>query len=82
MSGIKISDLPAADAALGAMQLEVNDAGTSRRVTVDQVLSDSVLSVVVGITGASVVTNVVAISQADYDAITTPDSTTLYVITE
>jgi hypothetical protein len=37
MSGIKISDLPAADAALGAMQLEVNDDGTSRRVTADQV---------------------------------------------
>jgi hypothetical protein len=37
MSGIKISDLPAAASALGAMQLEVNDAGTSRRVTADQV---------------------------------------------
>jgi hypothetical protein len=37
MSGIKISDLPAAAAALGAMQFEVNDAGTSRRVTADQI---------------------------------------------
>jgi hypothetical protein len=37
MSGIKISDLPAASAALGAMQFEVNDAGTSRRVTAEQV---------------------------------------------
>jgi hypothetical protein len=39
MSGIKISDLPAAASALGAMQLEVNDAGTSRRVTADQIVA-------------------------------------------
>jgi hypothetical protein len=37
MPGIKISDLPSAAAALDAMQLEVNDAGVSRRVTVGQV---------------------------------------------
>lgn len=33
-----------------------------------------------GITGATQVTNVVSISQADYDAIGTPDASTLYVI--
>lgn len=36
MSGIKISDLPAAESASADMQLEVNDSGTSRRVTADQ----------------------------------------------
>jgi hypothetical protein len=46
MSGIKISDLPAADAALGAMQLEVNDSGTSRRVTADQVKTFSTTGLV------------------------------------
>jgi hypothetical protein len=171
MSGIKISDLPEAPTALGSMDLEVNDSGTSRRVSVDKIkqfvgngsggggagstfaytrvtavattnqtifpvsyavgyvdvwlngvkLDGSEFtaingsSVVLafgatagasfeaiawnavetsigggtalvesnpsGISGASVVTNVVAISQADYDAITTPNSTTLYVIT-
>jgi hypothetical protein len=46
MSGIKISDLPAAASALGAMQLEVNDAGTSRRVTADQVKTFSTTGLV------------------------------------
>lgn len=36
MSGVKISDLPAAGSAAAAMQLEVNDSGTSRRVTAQQ----------------------------------------------
>lgn len=36
MSGVKISQLPAAGSANGNMQLEVNDSGTSRRVTADQ----------------------------------------------
>jgi hypothetical protein len=36
MSGIKISELPAAGSANGDMQFEVNDSGTSRRVTATQ----------------------------------------------
>ena len=40
----------------------------------------AVLSMVAGIAGASAITNCVAISQADYDAIGTPDPATLYVI--
>lgn len=40
----------------------------------------SVLSTVTGITGATAITNCVAISQANYDAIATPDPNTLYVI--
>lgn len=35
---------------------------------------------VTGITGASAITNIVQISQANYDAIVTPDPNTLYVI--
>ena len=34
-----------------------------------------------GITGASAVNNIVAISQADYDAISSPDANTIYYIT-
>jgi len=39
-------------------------------------------SVVAGITGASTITNIVAISQADYDDIVSPDANTFYVITD
>lgn len=39
MPDIKISDLTAAGSASGAMQLEVNDSGTSKRITVDQIKS-------------------------------------------
>lgn len=37
MPDIKISDLSAATSASGAMQVEVNDSGTSKHITVDQV---------------------------------------------
>jgi hypothetical protein len=37
MAQVKISELTAAAAAAGAMQLEVNDAGTSKRLTLTQV---------------------------------------------
>jgi hypothetical protein len=37
MPDMKISDLTAATSAVGAMQVEVNDAGSSKRVTVDQI---------------------------------------------
>lgn len=33
-----------------------------------------------GITGASLVTNIVSLTQANYDAIPVPDASTLYVI--
>jgi hypothetical protein len=35
-----------------------------------------------GITGASAISNIVTLSQANYDAIVTPDATTLYVVTD
>jgi len=35
-----------------------------------------------GITGASAITNIVAISQADYDDIVSPDAATLFLITD
>ena len=37
-------------------------------------------SVVTGITGAAQITNIVSLSQAAYDALTTKDATTLYII--
>lgn len=41
---------------------------------------NTINSIVTGIPGASVITNIVFISQVDYDAILTPSPTTLYVI--
>jgi hypothetical protein len=38
-------------------------------------------SVTTGITGATQVANIVQLTQANYDAITSPSATTLYVIT-
>jgi hypothetical protein len=35
-----------------------------------------------GITGADVITNMVSLTQAEYDAIVSPSATTLYVITD
>jgi hypothetical protein len=35
-----------------------------------------------GITGADVVTNIVSLTQAEYDAIAVPNASTLYVITD
>jgi hypothetical protein len=35
-----------------------------------------------GVTGADVVTNIISLTQAEYDAIVSPSATTLYVITD
>ncbi len=39
MAGIKISQLPAASAAAGTDELETNQSGTSRKLSVDQIKS-------------------------------------------
>ena len=44
-------------------------------------LSSYVESDVTGVTGADAITNVISLTQAEYDAIT-PDAATLYVITD
>ena len=44
-------------------------------------ISLMVESDVTGVTGADAITNVISLTQAEYDAIGTPDAATLYVIT-
>jgi hypothetical protein len=44
MADVKISDLPLALVAALTMEFEVNDSGTSRRVTLAQLLTDAVLA--------------------------------------
>ena len=63
--------------------------GTSEKITASALDSSVIASLsegivtsdISGITGAGVISNIVSLTQADYDAISTPDSTTLYVIT-
>lgn len=57
----------------------ISDGSTQRRTTlqeVAQLFSDNA-----GVTGADRITNIVSLTQAEYDAIT-PDATTLYVVTD
>ena len=63
--------------------------GTSEKITASALDSSVIASLsegivtsdISGITGAGVISNIVSLAQADYDAISTPDSTTLYLIT-
>ncbi len=44
-------------------------------------VSQSVISNPTGVTGADQITNIISLTQAEYDAIASPDASTLYVIT-
>jgi len=48
----------------------------------DARLSNNVRSITTGITGADAVTNIVSLTQAEYNAIGSPDAATLYLITD
>jgi hypothetical protein len=45
-------------------------------------LALALVSDVTGIVGADAVTNIVSLTQAEYDAVPAPDASTLYVITD
>ena len=60
--------------AFGATLIDDADAAASRS-TLSACKTDAT-----GITGATAISNIVSISQANYDLIGTPDSATLYVI--
>ncbi len=47
---------------------------------IDEILSLAVKSDITDVPGASQITNIVSLTQEDYDAILAPDATTLYVI--
>jgi hypothetical protein len=47
-----------------------------------QKIDIAVVSNTTGITGADAVTNIVSLTQAEYDAIVPPNASTLYVITD
>lgn len=88
MADKKISELQSASAVGTSVVPASNAAGTvTNKVTLQAIANlaqpaeiGAVASSITGITGATAVTNVVKISQANYDAIVTPDPTTLYII--
>ena len=65
MANVKISDLTAASAAAGANEFEINEAGTSKKVTGTQVAS-----YVSSTLGSLATLNTVGTSQIDNDAVT------------
>jgi hypothetical protein len=57
------------------------DTGTGTWVA-EAAAASGIASDITGITGASAITNIVAISQDDYDDIVSPDAATLFIITD
>ena len=47
---------------------------------IDNVVGKGIISDVAGVTGADQITNMLSLTQAEYDAIGTPDASTFYVI--
>jgi hypothetical protein len=79
MADVKISELTAntSPAAADIAAVSKSDASATNKVTLQkiaQLFSDNT-----GITGADRITNIVSLTQAEYDALT-PQSTTLYII--
>ena len=84
-----LSDLTSASTArtnlgLGTLATQSGTfSGTSSGTnTGDQDLSGLVQSNITGITGADAITNIVSLTEEEYDAIVTPNASTLYVITD
>ena len=63
-------------AALGTTSTQPSDNVSTLTNDADYLPSDPT-----GVTGADVITNIMSLTQAEYDAITTPDASTLYIIT-
>ena len=86
MATKKISELPSS-AAVGSSAVPVSsaDGTTTSKVTLQEIADlavpggNAVVSNTEGIAGANKITNLVSLTQAEYDAIT-PDETTLYIV--
>jgi hypothetical protein len=82
MADLKISQLTVATTPLAGTEVMplVQGAGNVK-ATVSDVRNGLVASNTAGITGADAVTNMVSLTQAEYDAIGTKNASTVYVIT-
>lgn len=81
MADVKISELTANASPAAADVAAVSNAAATvtNKVTLQAIAR--LFSDPSGVTGADAITNVMSLSQSEYDAITTPDASTLYVIT-
>ena len=79
MADVKISELTANTSPVAADVAPVSDSGgtVTNKVTLQAIAR--LFSDPSGVTGADAITNVMSLTQAEYDAIT-PDASTLYVI--
>lgn len=66
------------DSAGRAQGLEI---GTGLSITGTTIAAD-IKSNPAGVTGADAISNIISLTQAEYDAIATPDAATLYIITD
>ena len=83
MADFKLSDLvELAVTPADADEFYINDGGVSKKITYGTLKADFVHSDPTGVTGADAITNMMSLTQAEYDAIVTPDASTLYVITD
>lgn len=81
MADLKISQMPAATTPLtGTELIPIVQDGVNKTATPDNIQSGLVKSNATGITGAITVSNIVTISQANYNAIAVKDPNTVYVI--
>jgi hypothetical protein len=65
-----------------AFEVDGLSAETTRTLTVPNASGTLVISNTTGITGADAVTNIVSLTQAEYNAIGSPDAATLFLITD
>jgi hypothetical protein len=80
MADLKISAMTAADPLTGTEIIPIVQGGNNRTASVDDITNGLVESDVTGIAGANTITNIVSLTQAEYDAIGAPDAATVYVI--
>lgn len=78
------TDPAASDLVVGELAINTNDGGVFTKTDGGAVIEIAGLAVesdTTGIAGASAVDNIVMISQANYDAISSPDANTIYYVT-
>ncbi len=80
MADVKISELTANTSPAANDVAAVSNSAATATNKVELVAIARLFSDPSGVTGADAITNVMSLTQAEYDAIT-PDASTLYVIT-
>lgn len=81
MADVKISELTANASPAAADVAAVSNAAATATNKVTLQAIARLFSDPSGVTGADAITNVMSLTQSEYDAIATPDASTLYVIT-